>query len=351
MKDQKAEKTKKYRFELMAMVLSFMVVMIHASYAKFYTISEEVDIFLSSYYTDYISGFAVPCFFMISAMKFYRNYDYSKTGEKLKKRIHSLLIPYLVWNAISVLWAILLNSVPFISKLISLRDRFEFNAENIIGGLFWFKYIHAFWYMALLIIFTLLCPVIYTIIRNKYIGIAVVIGLYLTDALVAEFPATVWPMFQIRTLVYCSAFYILGAWLGKYAFDKICEEPDTKVRIPSLIMFIVAIILRAVTDDSRIAFMPAILLGGYAIWLFVGTIRCKKTDILFTSFFIYPAHTFVLPCVNKVLYLIFPDTDFMCILNTVLGTILTYVTCIILGCVVKNYFPKIFWRLLNGSRS
>lgn len=351
MREHKQVEKKSYRFELMAMVLSFMVVMIHSSYAKFYTISEGVEIFLSEYYTDYISGFAVPCFFLLSAMKFYRNYDYSKTAEKLKKRIHSLFIPYLAWNVISVLWAILLNTIPFLSKMISVRDRFTFTVENFIGGIFWYKYIHAFWYMALLIVFTLLCPLIYTIIKNKQVGLLVVAALYLTDAVVEKFPATAWPMFQIRTLVYCSAFYILGAWIGKYAFEKVCQEPEKKVRIPAILMFIVAVSVRAVTGNSRIVFIPAILLGGYALWLLVGTIKCSKSDILYTSFFIYPAHTFVLPCVNKLLYLVFPDTNLMCILNTVLGTILTYIICIILACIVKKYFPKCFWSILNGSRS
>ena len=336
------------RFDTVSMILSFMVVMIHSSYAAFYTVPNGVSVFLDDYYTDYISGFAVPCFFMLSAIKFYKSYDISMTGEKLKRRISTLLVPYLTWNFLSVVWIMIFSYVPFLSQFVSVREKFVFSFENLIGGVFWFKYIHPFWYMALLLILTLLCPLVYYIIRNKYIGLAAVIVLYIIDALPLSFPETAWPMFQVRTLVYCLAFYILGAWIGKYAYGWFMKHPKPAMRWVAILMFVAAVCLRAITNNSDIAFIPAILLGGYAIWAFVGTLRNPDNDIMKSSFFIYPAHTFILPCVNKVLYFVLPNSATAAILNTVLGTILTYALCVILSLLSRRIMPGIIWKALNG---
>ena len=42
----------------------------------------------------------IPCFIMLSAYLFYRNFTMKRLGEKLNKRLHSLLVPYLLWNTI-----------------------------------------------------------------------------------------------------------------------------------------------------------------------------------------------------------------------------------------------------------
>ena len=304
---------------------------------------------MTYYYADYISGFAVPGFFVMSAMKFYRNYNLSMTQKKLKTRIYSLLVPYLLWNFLSVVWAIIFSYVPVLSNMVQQREKFIFSFECVIGGLFWFKFIHPFWYMALLMIFVLFCPIIYIIVKNKYIGFIVAFGLYIIDALNINFPKIGWPMFNIRTLIYCSSFYILGATLGKHYFNKIMKSPSSKHFIVAIILFIMAVSIRSISNNCNVVFIPAILIGLYAIWIISGLIKCKGSDILYTSFFVYPAHTFILPCVNKILYLLLPNNSISCIVNTVGGTVLTYLICILTGCFIKKNFPTI-WNIFNGNR-
>lgn len=338
------------QFDFASMIFCYMVIMIHSSYASFYHATGAVETFLNDYYTDYISGFAVPAFFIMSAMKFYRNYDYSKTIYKYKSRIRSLLIPYLCWNFLSLIWIIALSYVPVVSNLIVGREKFSFSLSNIVGGLFWFKYIHPFWYMAMLMIFTLLCPVIYTIIRNKYVGCVVVLCLYLIDALPIEFPATTWPMFQWRTIVYTFAFYLIGALIGRYGFDKACTKPNKKIKPICIFAFCFSILIRAITNNSDVVFIPSILLGFMSIWLLAGMHDIKHEEIITLSFFIYPAHTFVLPVINKLLFLVLPHIEWMSIVNTVLGTALTFVVCVMMGLILRKILPSKVWMALNGGR-
>lgn len=350
MKNELHENNRNIQFDIVAMILSFMVVMIHSSYTAFYNTEKWVSTLLDQYYSDYISGFAVPTFFIISAIKFYRNYDYSKTFSKWKSRVYSLLIPYLCWNFLSVVWAILFSYAPVISDLVATREKFVFSVDNIIGGLFWFKYLHPFWYLALLMLFTLLCPIIYALIKNRHIGIISIFVLYLLDAFTVEFPATTWPMFQIRTIIYCSAFYLIGAMLGKYKYDMVCMRWDKKYSVLAIFLFFVAVLLRGLTNNSHMIFIPAILLGALAIWIFVSGMNIKDSALIKVSFFIYPAHTFILPCVNKLLYFVLPNNSVMCILNTVGGTVITYGICIVLALIARKILPVNIWKMLNGNR-
>ena len=330
------------RFDLAAMIFSYMVVMIHSSYASFYHASGAIDVFLSDYYTDYLPGFAVPSFFMLSAIKFYRNYSYEDTVRKYKSRVNSLLIPYLAWNFLSVIWIMALSYLPIISHMIAGREKFTFTFSHLVGG--------PFWYLAMLMIFTLLCPVFLTLIRNKIVGVSCIIVLYLLDALPIPFPATTWPMFQWRTIVYCTAFYLIGAMIGRYGFDAFCKMPEKHPRFIAVCGYILAVALRGLTHNHEAVFIPAILIGFVSVWIFTGTIAIKHPDILSLSFFIYPAHTFVLPCVNKLLFLVLPKVPWMSIVNTVLGTALSYAICIVLGLGLRKILPPSVWGVLNGAR-
>lgn len=51
-----------------------------------------------------VCGVNVPAFFCISGYLFFRNldkWDWSVFGQKLRRRISTLLLPYLLWNIVS----------------------------------------------------------------------------------------------------------------------------------------------------------------------------------------------------------------------------------------------------------
>jgi hypothetical protein len=337
------------RFDLFAMVLSFMVVMIHASYTAFYPVTNAVRTFIDTFYTDYVSGFAVPGFFMLSAIKFYHNFDNLQLKRKLKNRVSSLLIPFLAWNTLSVIWASIFSYLPGLSSMVTYRETFTFSFENILGGVLWYKYIHPFWYMGMLMIFTVLCPLIYIIIRKWFVGIIAVVVLYAVFIFI-KLPDVAWPLFPFKTVVYCSVFYLIGAIIGNHMFSQITIKPRKQIRIPAFVLFSTAVAVRYLSKDHSAVFIPSILLGTYSIWLLCGTFDVRESWILKTSFFIYPAHTFILPCVNKLLYFLLPNTSDMCIVNTIGGTILSYVICICCAWLLNKYSPSFILNVLNGRR-
>lgn len=126
MKELNSSKAKILRFDILSLILSFLVIMIHSSYTHFYPTTDLLDRIINDYYCDYISGFAVPGFFLLSGLKFYKNYDYSQTSRKLRSRLNSLLIPFIAWNIISVIWAVIISYTPGVSSLVAVREKFVF---------------------------------------------------------------------------------------------------------------------------------------------------------------------------------------------------------------------------------
>lgn len=342
------DKSKYYqRFDIVSMLLSFFVVMIHSSYMAFYSCPDNLKESFDVIYTKAIPGFAVPMFFILSGVKFFKDFTWDKCISKIMRRKNSLLIPYISWNIISLLWSYIICSIPFISKLIKARTLFDSSFVSILQGVFWFKYIHPLWYLALLMIFVLLTPIIYALIRNKYVGILAIVALYLLHALPINYPETHYPMFQIRTLIYSADFYLIGALIGRFYYSDLCKDVSKASVWVALIVFFGVIILRYFTDDLLYMFIPLVLLGSTCIWIMTGRLHFKEADWLHMSFFIYPAHTFILPCINKLIYLVFPNNFGAAVVNTILGTIITYGLCIIVGIYIKNHLNKV-WTVING---
>ncbi len=334
------------RFDKISFALSFMVVMIHASYTAFYPTTEMMKHIIDDYYSDYISGFAVPGFFILSGIKFFNRFELNQTALKIKKRFQSLVLPYLAWNLISVIWAIIISYMPVISSLIAKREQFIFSYDNLLGGLLWYKYIHPFWFLALLIIFTLLCPLVFYVIRNEYVGIAVIVCLYIIHISV-RFPDTSWPMIPIDTVLYSLLFYLIGGVIGRFHMKRI-KEDSTKVQsMIACFEFVLAVFLRSTEIHSL--FVPAILLGFHSIWVLARMIKVPNWW-LSTTFFIYPTHTFVLPVINKLLYFVLPQSSFMALVNTVLGTMVSFLICIYLAKTYELIVHRNKNRLLNGNR-
>lgn len=329
------------------MILSFFVVMVHASYTNFYSCPPTMEESFNVLYTKSIPGFAVPMFFIISGMKFYNNFTWDIMASKLNRRKKSLLIPYLSWNVISLIWAIIISTIPFISQFIKVRTKFEMSYSNVFEGIFLFKYIHPLWYLAVLVLFFLLTPLFYSIIRNRIIGITVILSLYFLHSLPINYPETHYPLLPIRTILYSTLFFLVGAYLGKYYYQELCRPVKKGVSLVAFILFCFVIIARFYSEEITYCFIPLVLLGSVCIWVMTGCLRIRNYDWLHMSFFIYPAHTFILPCVNKIVYFMFPNSFVFAVLNTIFGTLITYLLCIFLGIYVKNHFKSI-WIVING---
>ncbi|MBQ2942334.1 MAG: acyltransferase [Clostridia bacterium] len=194
-------------------ICSLMVVGIHQYNAG--TLDEiSVTALFEGFLAHGIFISAVPCFFILSGFLFFRNTGkINDVYKKQIKRIKSVLIPFLVWSC----FYCMLN---YAKKFVT--------GENIVFSPIYFIkeivfYIHCFslWYMFQLIVYIVLAPAIFLILKSKKISFILLIllcfiGLVYTPVISISVCGNERALFQVSFF----AYYFLGCFAAKYFEPK-----------------------------------------------------------------------------------------------------------------------------------
>ena len=156
---------------IVSFILSVLVVLIHASSFSQYIRSVEIPFFenfINIFFRKALPLFAVPLFFIILGATFFRDYNSSDYLKKIKNRIRTLAVPYLIWNILCMIFSIIISNT-FISNYLIGRQKFVFTAENVLLSVFHYKCNGPFWFVFALMLYVLLTPLIQILIKNKII--------------------------------------------------------------------------------------------------------------------------------------------------------------------------------------
>lgn len=188
--------------ELQSRTISFLrfplivgVVLIHSVFGESYleklTMTPDIDFpiytTVSYLFSQIISRIAVPLFFFFSGFLFFYRTSFSSQTyiQKLKKRSKTLLIPYLIWNLITLAFTFTIQLL--VPNLLSGRNKLisDYTATDFLWT-FWdtkmidpLSHEHHFpidfplWFIRDLMIVVLLSPVIYFLIKKlKHYAVA-----------------------------------------------------------------------------------------------------------------------------------------------------------------------------------
>lgn len=345
---------------------------LHASGLTGMAIYDYVRLFFSVV----IARSAVPIFFIISGyLLFLKVEDYSKTVylAKLRKRWHSLVVPYLSWIVLFILWTlmfivggILLHDKPWIRII----DYFQENGylhmlwdSSVLGERFTWLGIEThksgpvlipFWYMRDLIMMVVLSPVIYWFIKKiKMIPIVLLLVIYAFDIRVSWMSAT----FTCASLFFC-----LGAYFGikKQNFtDVLWKWKNVICSVATVLMVCQTYTGSAMGDDiSRMIHPWLIIFQSFAIIL-LASASCKysklydiNTKLARTSFFIYALHPFILgyiiSAVNKVMPM--GDTWYVMTFNYLFAPLLCVGICIGIYSMLQKLMPGVLGVIIGERR-
>lgn len=159
----------------LSFLMSISVMYIHADNLNntgFYNIKDSFDYNITFLLSNAIGGMAVPFFFMMSGYWYFRFNIFDDSAVKtvaikLKKRINSLVFPYLCWNTVGMLFYMCITRIPIISGMMNSSEIIPFTAETIIKGIFFHAQYFPFWYLQDLIILTAMTPLLLFILRKK----------------------------------------------------------------------------------------------------------------------------------------------------------------------------------------
>lgn len=123
---------------------------------------------------------AMYFFFFASAFWFFSDYDNKKYFQKLKTRIKSILVPYLFWN---------FAKIAFVQLTSLITDRtFKYSIkETLLNFCFAQNKIVSFmplngptWYLMRIFSYFIFAPVLYLLLKNKWIGFVTLVVLSVT---------------------------------------------------------------------------------------------------------------------------------------------------------------------------
>ena len=303
-----------------------------------------------------ICRIAVPCFFLISGYLFFKkleNWNLEIWREKMARRVHSLFIPYVLWNIIAALVFLGYQHLRFRFGRLEAAD-FAYSPSQWGWGclnIFWnvndsgMPIDYPLWFVRDLIIYTIATPLIYIFCRHLKGAGVLALGILLFVFLDAQ--KGLW-------------FYTFGAWMSISRKDLI--QSFYPWRFPA------AIICFAILCVFPYAYREQPLLYHHLLDLFticgcicVFMIASSgfKNGFLHvhpfltkSSFFIFAAHgILILDDFAKfiMLHISSSRSDLYFCCDLLFRPIITVLICLGLYYILNRCFPK-FTSILTGAR-
>lgn len=269
--------------------------------------------------------------------------DYKK---KIKTRINSLLVPYVIWNIIAIIPFCLYHNNGEINEILSNKEYISLLRIfwDIDSGFYPLDF--PLWYLRDLIIVILLSPITYFIVKKiKVFFLLLLVIIYLSDIYNGR------PGFSITTIL----FFNIGAYMGIYKLDFI--SIIKKMFIPLSIVWI-GLFYLYVSNISNYAFIKNlfhIICAFYFFSLFPlikNNYTLKYLNVLSqSSFFTYAIHALlIVGYCEGIIAKIFSSSNYCIFLKAILGPILTFLVCHIIYLLMKMFVPKIL-NILVGNRT
>lgn len=269
-----------------------------------------------------IANLAVPCFYIISAyLLMYKSGEYLFM---LKKKIKSLLLPYIIWNLLAAIYIKLTQG----DNLFSFYDLFIRPANFPL------------WFLRDLIILVILSPVFRLLINYlKQFSLFLFIILYLMNAQEYLFLS-----FYENTSIF---FFFIGAYWGILKYDFFLSiKTVIMLAVLTVVMYVISIMFY----DTTYGVIQKIwlLLGSFSL---IAIINCfvnfvKLPSILFKisgcSYFIYLSHKLGFTYIAKYPFSWFAPSDFISIVKFLVAPFITVFLCYLIYQICSKYIPNVF---------
>lgn len=320
---------------------------------------------------------SVPIYYFISGYVFFYNVDFCKDVyiKKLHNRLHSLLIPYLVWNAIAL--AIVFLKGHFAPTVFNGAAEIvsNFTASDFIRAFTWIDLgavndqpiNGVLWFVRNLIIICLLSPAIYHMVKGKNPVAIIVFGLlwlYMFNGqplsnYIGKIPREVTMYFNYGL---CSTFFYftMGAFFSANKIDMI--SAFRRINKLSLVLFFSLILLQIMLYEfaniqSLITFVKSvnIIIGlFFAFNLASYLVEFKHITpnpfLAAGSFFFYVSHGLLIGNILKALIMIIKPSSSLALISTHFLAIIATITIILSTFMVIYKYSPILCQILAGRK-
>lgn len=337
---------------LLNLISTILIVILHAETPLRFGIGLNLEECPLIYVIFMITQTAVPLFFFLSGLLFYKDCEWKDLPHKLYRRIFSLVIPFLIWNLffVTVFWAI--SKFPFIAEKMNRPAELNTIKDWLLA--IWHTKYTPLWFIKYIIIFNLMSPAILLAIKNKYVGAAVVIAILIISDIQS------WNSY--KAILYWMPVYLSGAILGRHLYSNgknqehsIFADYSNNTRLA----FLVALSVVLVATYFVALFKPDFILyfrfiTPLAIWFFTDCVLSADFKDKFVvkewmgySFFIYATHHFLLNVEQTLVRAYLPNTMTVINLTFVITPVITFILIVLVAKWLSRYK---FYKYLTGGR-
>ena len=371
--------------DLLRFPLAVVVVAIHTFNINGFTIQgvpislENMPVLLEINHVinGFLRGQSVPIYFFISGFVFFFSLEGGKLtkekySQKLKNRVKTLLIPYLIWNIVAVLKRFFVRLPCFSSLFVNAnKAQLDFSLSAILET-FWDDSKGIFimpptanetvtnytypadtplWFVRDLMIVVLCTPMLYWTLKRIRHYFVLTLG-------VLWFTLAYWDLGHINQLLTAFFFFSWGAYMSVNAKDMM-HEFSRFSKISMMLYPLLALLFvfsehyyPGLSDTIKRLNVFVGLFFAYNVssWLLRHHI-CKVSPFLASSsFFIYVAHYLMCDSFLKLFFFIFrPATD-LGMLSIFVSAVVTTVTILLLTFyLLKRYTPG-FLKVITGRK-
>lgn len=284
----------------------------------------------------------VQIFFLLSAILLFRSQQ--RYGSVLKKKIRTLLLPYLIWNTFWVAVFVVLQGLPFTTAYFSgnYTPILQSSVKEWLGlyGIGRsFPHCYPLWFVRDLMVVVLVFPAIKKVV-NRFPRIMLFIGILLT-----VFPFS----FYGKTAL---AWFLVGAAVVKMKIHMTVLDRISMTKISAV--YLVGALVTFLLDAGAVR--SVFILTGVLFWVRISreiyareSIRKGFLWLSQWTFMIYVLHELTLSSIRKVCLRLLPTSPGNLLLEYLLIPISVMTGCILTGMILKKCMPRLY-LFVTGER-
>lgn len=302
-------------------------------------LDQQLDIFIDSLIAGTPSYLCMCWFFAITGFLLFRNLSFKNLGKKMKTRVQTLLVPYLLWQIIYIIKSLLQGN--------------SWTASEMFAQVFLLRIwppLGAFWYVYTVFLFALfLSPVLLLLFQNRKLGW---FSVFLLILLLYIF----WDELYIGNghLHYTGiikshfASYVIGAYCG-----SIYEEDNHRSILRSVTGFLLGAALMDGVISSFLYNMTVSVLPMLILILLPVPEWSKNRQVYHCTFLIYATHQSIISVslepIRQMLYSLVPSAAISNLLGRFFCIMLIIVVNMGIHAVMSRFTPRTL-RVLTGGR-
>lgn len=289
-----------------------------------------------------LEAVCVPMFYVISGYLFFRGFTPEQLFPKWKRRIFTLLIPYVLWCTLSYLFYVLVSLIPPVAA----RVNPESTKLPTLSFASWLSCLRSatytpLWFLSSLMVLTLLAPVIWLLFRNHLKKVPTGIIFLLISFLIKEGIIRLHVPYNVTN-------YFIGAYIGmNHPGLPFRRAKKLSVYAGIGILLVIISVFTGLPQDTEIRNL--LLIG--LIWIFTDHFDLDREIPWFfrISFFLYCAHLIPLTILDKLFLIAFGKGPVQALVSYVMNPPVITVFLTGVAFLLRKYLPGA-WKLLTGSR-